>query len=167
MYLSTRPCSCYHITEPPEISPFTFPENLREGNRAHVTCSVISGDLPIDIIWHKDGSALPPDQDVQEQQNQFLSSLLFSNLAARHAGHYTCIARNAAAEANFTAKLVIKGEFLFGLFDRRFWSGRMQSGGAKMPPHPQISFVLYLFVYCVKTNFVLENRLNIFIISRH
>lgn len=156
MYLSTRPCSCYLvqciyfvITEPPEIAPFTFPENLREGNRAHVTCSVISGDLPIDIIWHKDGSALPPDQDVQEQQNQFLSSLLFSNLAARHAGHYTCIARNAAAEANFTAKLVIKGEFLFGLFEHRFRSGRMQRRGAKIPP-PQILFLLYLFVCCVQ-----------------
>lgn len=137
-------CIYFVITEPPEIAPFTFPENLREGNRAHVTCSVISGDLPIDIIWHKDGSALPPDQDVQEQQNQFLSSLLFSNLAARHAGHYTCIARNAAAEANFTAKLVIKGEFLFGLFERRFWSGHMQRGGAEMPlPPPPHQFYLW------------------------
>lgn len=142
-------CIYFVITEPPEIAPFTFPENLREGNRAHVTCSVISGDLPIDIIWHKDGSALPPDQDVQEQQNQFLSSLLFSNLAARHAGHYTCIARNAAAEANFTAKLVIKGEFLFGLFERRFWSGRMQRGSAKIPPSSNFNlYSIYLFAVC-------------------
>ncbi|XP_054278015.1 cell adhesion molecule Dscam2-like [Macrosteles quadrilineatus] len=96
------------VMKPPEIAPFSFPENLREGNRAHVSCSVISGDLPIDIIWHKDGGALPQDHDVQEQQSSFLSSLLFTNLKARHAGHYTCIARNAAAEANFTAKLVIK-----------------------------------------------------------
>lgn len=106
----------FFVSEPPEIAPFSFPENLREGNRAHVSCSVISGDLPIDIIWHKDGGALPQDHDVQEQQSSFLSSLLFTNLKARHAGHYTCIARNAAAEANFTAKLVIKGNFISSFY---------------------------------------------------
>lgn len=98
------------FSEPPEIAPFQFTDNLREGNRAHVTCSVISGDLPMEILWHKDGSSLPQDQTVQEQQHQFLSTLLFANLSARHSGHYTCIAKNAAAEANFTAKLVIKGK---------------------------------------------------------
>lgn len=106
------------FSEPPEITPFQFPENLREGNRAHITCTVVSGDLPIQIIWHKDGNPIPQDHDIQESNNQFVSSLTFSNLGARHSGHYTCIAKNAAAEANFTAKLVIRGEYNFPLIIR-------------------------------------------------
>lgn len=103
------------FSEPPEITPFQFPENLREGNRAHITCTVVSGDLPIQIIWHKDGNPIPQDHDIQESNNQFVSSLTFSNLGARHSGHYTCIAKNAAAETNFTAKLVIRGKFILSL----------------------------------------------------
>ena len=95
--------------EPPEIAPFNFPSTLREGMRAQVSCSIISGDFPISIAWKKDGAPLAPEPDVAEQQHQFFSNLLFMNLAARHSGHYTCIANNAAATANFSAGLVVRG----------------------------------------------------------
>lgn len=97
------------FTEPPEIAPFHFPSNLQEGMRAQVSCSIISGDFPITITWRKDGGPLPQEADVQEQQHQFVSNLMFSDLAARHSGHYTCIASNAAAVANYTAKLIVRG----------------------------------------------------------
>nr|CAD7578394.1 unnamed protein product [Timema californicum] len=97
-------------SQPPEIAPFQFPSNLQEGMRAQVSCSIISGDFPISITWRKDAGPLPQDADVHEQQHQFVSNLLFGNLAARHSGHYTCIASNAAAVANFTARLVVRGE---------------------------------------------------------
>lgn len=97
------------FTEPPQIAPFQFPNNLQEGMRAQVSCSIISGDFPITITWRKDGGPLPQEADVQEQQHQFVSNLLFSDLAARHSGHYTCIASNAAAVANYTAKLTVRG----------------------------------------------------------
>ncbi|KAF4525975.1 hypothetical protein B566_EDAN000766, partial [Ephemera danica] len=96
--------------EPPEIAPFQFPTNLREGMRAQVSCSIISGDFPIAISWRKDGGLLIPEPDVAEQQHQFVSNLLFMNLAARHSGQYTCIASNAAATANYTARLVVRAE---------------------------------------------------------
>ncbi|XP_065340090.1 cell adhesion molecule Dscam1-like isoform X3 [Cloeon dipterum] len=96
------------IMKPPEIAPFQFPATLREGMRAQVSCSIISGDFPISISWRKDGTPLAPEPDVAEQQHQFVSNLLFMNLAARHSGQYTCIASNAAATANFTARLVVR-----------------------------------------------------------
>ncbi|XP_059473437.1 cell adhesion molecule Dscam2-like isoform X4 [Neocloeon triangulifer] len=96
------------IMKPPEIAPFQFPATLREGMRAQVSCSIISGDFPISISWKKDGAPLAPEPDVAEQQHQFFSNLLFMNLAARHSGQYTCIANNAAATANYTARLVVR-----------------------------------------------------------
>jgi Down syndrome cell adhesion protein len=77
--------------------------------RAQVSCSIISGDFPIAISWRKDGGMLTPEPDVAEQQHQFVSNLLFMNLAASHSGQYTCIASNAAATANYTARLVVRG----------------------------------------------------------
>ncbi|XP_067002094.2 cell adhesion molecule Dscam1 [Anabrus simplex] len=96
------------VMKPPQIAPFQFPNNLQEGMRAQVSCSIISGDLPITITWRKDGGPLPQESDVHEQQHDFVSNLLFSNLAARHSGHYTCIASNAAAVANYTTKLIVR-----------------------------------------------------------
>ncbi|XP_069681715.1 cell adhesion molecule Dscam1-like isoform X3 [Periplaneta americana] len=96
------------VMKPPQIAPFQFPSNLQEGMRAQVSCSIISGDFPITITWRKDGGPLPQEADVHEQQHQFVSNLMFTDLAARHSGHYTCIASNAAAVANYTAKLIVR-----------------------------------------------------------
>ncbi|GLH10491.1 Protein sidekick [Gryllus bimaculatus] len=96
------------IMKPPQIAPFQFPSNLQEGNRAQVSCSIISGDLPISISWRKDGGPLPREADVHEQLHEFVSNLLFSDLAERHSGLYTCIASNAAAVSNYTTKLVVR-----------------------------------------------------------
>ncbi|XP_063241575.1 cell adhesion molecule Dscam2-like [Bacillus rossius redtenbacheri] len=96
------------IMKPPEIAPFQFPGKLSEGMRAQVSCSIISGDFPIFISWRKDGGSLPQDPAVLEQRHQFVSSLMFGDLAARHSGRYTCIAGNAAATTNYTARLEVR-----------------------------------------------------------
>lgn len=65
--------------------------------------------MPIKITWLKDGNPLPIEPSVQVQHHQFVSALLFGNLAAQHSGFYTCVAKNGAAQANFTSKLVVRG----------------------------------------------------------
>lgn len=99
------------FTEPPEVQPFQFDNDLKEGNRAHVSCAIKSGDLPMEFTWKKDGRPLPHDLDVQQQNLQFVSNLYFSKLSARHSGHYTCIVSNEVAVANYTAHLRIKGNY--------------------------------------------------------
>lgn len=95
--------------------PFSFHSGLEDGNRLQVSCSIMSGDLPITIEWRKDGrplTSIMSDASVSEQQHQFASNLLFSDLSARHSGSYTCVASNAAASANFTAPLVVRGAYI-------------------------------------------------------
>ncbi|XP_063224750.1 cell adhesion molecule Dscam2-like [Bacillus rossius redtenbacheri] len=96
------------VMKPPKITPFQFSNELQKGMRTQASCSIMSGDFPISISWRKDGAPLPQEPDVQAQQHEFVSNLLFRNLAARHSGHYTCIASNPAATANHTAKLVVR-----------------------------------------------------------
>ncbi|XP_063232283.1 cell adhesion molecule Dscam2-like [Bacillus rossius redtenbacheri] len=96
------------VMKPPTIAPFQFPSEIQQGMRVQVTCSIISGDFPIAISWRKDGEALSESELVHEERHEFSSSLTFRDLAARHSGRYTCVAANAAATANYTAKLVVK-----------------------------------------------------------
>lgn len=100
----------FSVTGPPEIMPFHFSSSLKEGGKAHIACTVVSGDLPISFTWRKDGKPLAHDPDIHEQVLEMVSTLRINNLAARHTGLYTCIASNPAASSNYTAKLVVKGK---------------------------------------------------------
>lgn len=47
------------FTEPPKIAPFLFPEELEVGGSTQATCSLVSGDKPIQFTWHKDNLPIP------------------------------------------------------------------------------------------------------------
>ncbi|CAG7728109.1 unnamed protein product, partial [Allacma fusca] len=93
---------------PPVISAFNFDENLVEGQRASITCNVMSGDLPIDIVWLKDFQSIPSFLNITKERVKFLSYLIFEELRNEHSGVYTCSASNAAATANYSATLTVK-----------------------------------------------------------
>ncbi|XP_044742030.1 Down syndrome cell adhesion molecule-like protein Dscam2 [Chrysoperla carnea] len=101
------------IHSPPVLEPFTFPINLQEGGRAQISCSVTSGDMPIQFYWLKDLQPLSLVQsqlhlNIEERTEEFFSILIFKTVNAKHSGDYTCIARNNAAKVNYTATLMVK-----------------------------------------------------------
>lgn len=57
----------------PTIEPFSVGRSLREGQRASITCTISSGDLPISISWFRDGQPLasssPAAFDLQPDNN--------------------------------------------------------------------------------------------------
>lgn len=56
---------------------------------------------------------LPPSLfllKVEERAAEFYSMLIFKEVSSKHSGAYTCVANNAAARANYTAHLMVKGE---------------------------------------------------------
>jgi len=107
----------FSFSEPPRIAAFQFHEELVAGNRLQSLCSVVSGETPMTIVWRKDGAALPRnDPRIQVQTHEAYSMLLISELAAHHAGRYTCVASNDAASANYSADLVVKGNHQHYLF---------------------------------------------------
>ncbi|XP_026317872.1 Down syndrome cell adhesion molecule-like protein Dscam2 isoform X4 [Hyposmocoma kahamanoa] len=96
------------VSNPPEIEPFSFSANLQEGKRAQVSCSVISGDMPVHFTWLKDNQPIPSSLQVEERGADFFSNLVFKEVSAHHSGMYTCVASNSAAKVNYTAQLVVK-----------------------------------------------------------
>jgi len=78
------------------------------GSRAGVQCLVTNGDLPLTIEWRKDGG--PVDSDLSLQQlGEYTSLLSIDSLKPHHAGNYTCLATNSAAQASHSSRLLVNG----------------------------------------------------------
>ncbi|XP_046406414.1 Down syndrome cell adhesion molecule-like protein Dscam2 [Ischnura elegans] len=113
-----------NVIVPPRIAPFTFQTDLHLGDRAGVQCIINKGDLPLDIQWHKDGvpvdaaasaasspSAAPaapalPPLSVR-RLSDFVSLLTIDSLRPEHAGNYSCLASNDAAQASHSSMLLV------------------------------------------------------------
>ena len=108
-----------NVLTPPQISPFSSPESLREGMRNFLTCSVIEGDSPVRLAWFKDQQPLedyierassrhfqPEEQWSRaakepawnqqarikiDNSNEFTSTVYFSQVELRDSGNYTCM----------------------------------------------------------------------------
>ncbi|XP_015786890.1 Down syndrome cell adhesion molecule-like protein Dscam2 isoform X1 [Tetranychus urticae] len=92
----------------PTIMPFSFGGNLQEGMRASVTCTITTGDVPIDIQWFKNGQPLTLTNDIHlEKVDDFISTLIFKPLKQDHTGIYSCVASNEASSNNHTIHLSV------------------------------------------------------------
>ncbi|KAJ0173638.1 hypothetical protein K1T71_010787 [Dendrolimus kikuchii] len=96
------------VVSPPVLSPIVFPPGLRSGDRAQLTCTVTSGDMPVYFSWLKDQMPISSVLQVDERGAEFYSMLLFKSLTAAHSGIYTCVVTNTAGKANMSTELAIK-----------------------------------------------------------
>ncbi|KRF98102.1 uncharacterized protein Dwil_GK22019, isoform BM [Drosophila willistoni] len=98
------------VMVPPQIRPFDFgDEASNSGETAGIQCTVIKGDLPINITWALNNQTLNTgDFDVAIGRMSSKSSTLnIDYIAAEHRGVYTCLARNQAGESSFSAELKV------------------------------------------------------------
>ncbi|KAK6619885.1 hypothetical protein RUM44_006285 [Polyplax serrata] len=96
------------VIVPPKITPFTFAQDLKLGDRISVQCVVVSGDLPLSFTWEKDGEP-PPESDsfIVRRYDPFTSALIISAIASNHSGNYTCLVSNQAGTVSHTAPLSV------------------------------------------------------------
>ena len=96
------------------IAPFQFPsDTVDEGNYGQITCSVISGDEPLQISWSLHGDVISSDPSIITTMIGTRSSILIiSKVGYRHSGEYTCRATNNAGSATHSAVLRVNGNFL-------------------------------------------------------
>lgn len=80
--------------------------------RVIATCNVLMGDPPIFVEWMKDNLTIDPVlMDVEISDLTDLgSSLVFRNIHQKHAGNYTCLARNKVGFDSFTTPMIVKGK---------------------------------------------------------
>ena len=95
----------------PEIAPFDFGDSaLNAGDPAQTQCLALKGDTPLNITWtfHGDMTAFQSGV-VTTSVGQRSSVLIIDSVTPRHAGTYTCTARNQVASASHSTVLVVNG----------------------------------------------------------
>ncbi|KRF98066.1 uncharacterized protein Dwil_GK22019, isoform AC [Drosophila willistoni] len=97
------------VMVPPKITPFNFgdePTNVEDS--VSVTCLISSGDLPIDIEWLFNDYGISSYSGMTVLRGGKRTSMLtIDNVHARHAGKYSCRAKNHAAAVNYTTELIV------------------------------------------------------------
>ena len=102
----------------PTIVPFDFGETPVDTlDTASVTCVVSKGDTPIDIQWHFNNGKIHSNDGVMiTKASQKTSILTIESARARHAGNYTCIARNKAGQTEHSSELHVIGKLVIYSF---------------------------------------------------
>lgn len=101
----------YHPTVPPKISPFSFGEEaVSYGEMVSIQCAIGGGDLPVKISWLLNGSPLTHDLGIlTERRGSRINILTIDAVSAKHAGNYTCVARNNAGVTEHDSTLIVNG----------------------------------------------------------
>ena len=96
---------------PPILLPFEFGEEPSDiHSTTTVSCAVAKGDTPIEINWMFNGSKIFSNDGITiTKSGQKMILLYIESVQARHAGNYTCVARNKAGFVEHTSELKVIG----------------------------------------------------------
>ncbi|XP_076173875.1 Down syndrome cell adhesion molecule 1 isoform X14 [Ptiloglossa arizonensis] len=95
----------------PQIAPFSIgDEPANWGEAVSAVCTVVKGDLPIDVSWALNGEPIGNENhgDVSiSSTGKRVSLMTIDAVNARHAGEYTCTASNAAGATSYSSILAV------------------------------------------------------------
>ncbi|XP_076476983.1 Down syndrome cell adhesion molecule 1 isoform X30 [Bombus vancouverensis nearcticus] len=95
----------------PQIAPFPISdEPANWGEAVSAVCTVVKGDLPIEVAWALNGEPITNKNhgDITIQSTgKRVSLMTIEAVSGRHAGEYTCTASNAAGATSYSATLAV------------------------------------------------------------
>lgn len=79
-------------------------------------CTVIQGDLPINISWEFNHQPLTSNNEVIiSYSGKRMSTLTIESVSGHHVGNYSCVGRNQAGFDVHSAALLVNGLLCFFL----------------------------------------------------
>ncbi|XP_050461784.1 cell adhesion molecule Dscam2 isoform X27 [Cataglyphis hispanica] len=95
----------------PQIAPFSISEEPANwGEQVSAVCSILKGDLPIEIRWSLNSELITrlthPDITITNTGKK-TSLLTIESVTARHAGEYSCVASNLVGSVSRSAILSV------------------------------------------------------------
>ncbi|KAF7271145.1 hypothetical protein GWI33_015951 [Rhynchophorus ferrugineus] len=97
----------------PQILPFDFGvDSVNSGDSASLSCSILKGDLPIDILWYHNGKLIRSESQgiVIAKVGKKLSTLSIDSVDAVNSGSYECVAKNTAGRSSLSTELHVNGD---------------------------------------------------------
>lgn len=101
----------FTFTVLPRITPFAFDGGpAQTGQYTTLTCTVQTGDLPLNFTWFLNGIELTDSFDIAISTVGKRSTFLtIESVQAIHAGTYTCQAENIAGMTQYSTELKVDG----------------------------------------------------------
>lgn len=102
-----------HFAVAPQLLPLDSGEDiLNTGESTSLMCSIIKGDLPIEITWLHDNETVENDNTLSViRVTKKTSTLNIDSVQETHAGRYTCIAKNEAGYCSHSTDLHVNGTY--------------------------------------------------------
>lgn len=107
LHLLSFPCT----PDVPLINPFEFGEEpFYSSSTVSVQCVITKGDTPIEIVWSFNNRSIDTnDGIVISKMGQKMSTLYIESIRSRHAGVYSCNAKNKAGSVQHSSELRVIG----------------------------------------------------------
>lgn len=105
------------VTVAPQVVPFDFgDEPINAGDMTSLTCTINKGDFPIKISWMHNGAPVDSKEDITIiRPSKRIGTLSIDSVQAHHAGEYTCVAKNKAGSATYSAILNVNGTWYLAI----------------------------------------------------
>ncbi|XP_011645361.1 Down syndrome cell adhesion molecule-like protein Dscam2 isoform X6 [Pogonomyrmex barbatus] len=95
----------------PQLLPIAFNAEIANwGDSVSVPCSILKGDMPMEISWSFNGIPIDTSKDTGitiTRISKHLSTLSIDGVSARHAGEYACSASNLAGSVSRSTTLTV------------------------------------------------------------
>ncbi|XP_025152771.1 Down syndrome cell adhesion molecule-like protein Dscam2 isoform X22 [Harpegnathos saltator] len=95
----------------PQLLPIAFNAEIANwGDSVSVPCSILKGDMPMDISWAFNSVPIDTSKDTSitiTRISKHLSTLIIDGVSARHAGEYACSASNLAGSVSRSTTLTV------------------------------------------------------------
>lgn len=98
----------------PQIIPFNFGnEDVNTGDSVSAACSIIKGDIPVNIKWlHGNLTVINGDGVTITRVSKKLSTLSIDSVQEQHIGNYTCVASNKGGRTSHSTYLHVNGIYI-------------------------------------------------------
>lgn len=74
-------------------------------------CSVVAGDLPLNILWKFNNANIDSVKGITVgSANRRSSTISIESVSYEHAGNYTCVVENKVGKTEQTAALNVNGQ---------------------------------------------------------
>lgn len=97
----------------PKIAPFPTNDPFYTGDFFQQTCSIIHGDVPVEIYWLFDNEPIFMTENIRVENTRRTSTLTIESVGGENAGNYTCVATNNAGRTVASIELVVRGLYKF------------------------------------------------------
>lgn len=95
----------------PKVSLLTPSIKPKIGSKSSLTCQALSGTLPLQISWFKDGKEIREEvNSMRIRTNEDISNLVIDSISSSHSGNYTCKISNRFGSDFGSIELKLEGE---------------------------------------------------------